>query len=85
MTSAEHIMHALGVASLCVFAGAGGLAAYAIASTISPNWRRMVEAYHGHPVPPAAPAIPPVASTPSRRGVGAAAAPAIRTIGRTHD
>lgn len=78
MTAADHIMHALGVASLCVFAGAGGLAVYAIAATIGPNWSRMVAAYRGHPVPPAAPAIPPVASIPSRRGVGAAAAPALQ-------
>ena len=48
-----------------------------IVITVAPNWHRMVAAYRGHPVPPAAPAIPPVASTPSRRSVGAAAAPAL--------
>jgi len=74
----NHAAHALGVLSLCVFAGAGGFSLYAMASTIAPNWRRMVDAYHGRPVSPAASATPHVARNPQRRGVEAAAAPALQ-------
>jgi len=47
------------------------IAVCTIVSTVAPNWHRMVAAYRGHPVNPAAPATPHVASTPSRRGVAA--------------
>jgi hypothetical protein len=59
---------------LAIFA----IAVLTIVRTVAPNWHRMVAAYRGHPVPPAAPATPHVASTPSRCGVGAAAAPAFQ-------
>lgn len=78
MTPTDHIEHALGVVSLLVFAGAGGFSVYAIVSTIAPSAGRIIDALHGRPVPPAAPATPHVASTPLRRGVGAAAAPALQ-------
>ena len=74
----NHAAHALGVLSLCVFAGAGGFSFYGMVATIAPNWRRMVDAYHGRPVSPAASATVGVARNPQRRGVEAAAAPAFR-------
>ena len=84
MTLTDNIEHALGAASLFVMASAGGYSVYAIAATVAPQWRRIVRLAAGNiepaiaPVPPAAPATPHVASTPSRRGVGAAAAPAFQ-------
>lgn len=78
MTAMDHAQHALGVLSLAVFAGAGGFSLYAMVATIAPNWRRMVDAYRGQPIPPAASATPHVARNPQRRGVEAAAAPAFR-------
>ena len=77
----DYAEHALGVLSLLVFAGAGGLSVYGMFVTIAPNVGRIVDALSGRPVTPAASATPHVASTPSRRGVEAAAAPAIRTRG----
>ena len=74
----NHAAHALGVLCLCVFAGAGGFSLYAIAVTIAPNWRRMVDAYNGRPDLPAASATVCVARIPQCRGVEAAAAPALR-------
>lgn len=78
MTVMDHAAHALGVLSLCVFAEAGLFSLYVIGKTIAPNWRRMVDAYHGHPVSPAASATVGVARNPQRRGVEAAAAPALQ-------
>jgi hypothetical protein len=74
----DHAQHALGVLSLAVFAGAGGFSLYAMVATIAPSWRRMVDAYHGRPVSPAASATPHVARNPQRRGVEAAAPPALQ-------
>lgn len=78
MSTVDHIERALGVVSLLVFAGAGCASIYAIVSTIAPSAGRIIDALYGRPVTPAAPATPHVASTPSRRGVEAVAAPAIQ-------
>ena len=57
------------------------IAIVTIVMTVAPNWHRMVAAYRGHPVPPAASSTPHVASTSPRIGVEAVAAPTIRLIG----
>lgn len=78
----DHVEHALGVLSLCVFAGAGGYAVHSIAATIAPQWRRITRLAAGNIEPAFAPSAasstPHVDSIPQRRGVEAAAAPAIQ-------
>ncbi len=74
----DHVEHALGVLCLYVFAGAGIASAVAIVATVVPKWRHMADAIYGRPVLPAASATPHVARIPSRRGVEAAAAPALQ-------
>jgi hypothetical protein len=77
MTALDHVQHALGVLSLTVLAGAGGFSLYAMVATIAPALPRMRAALRG-PVSPAASATPHVAPNPQRRGVEAAAAPALQ-------
>ncbi|MET0375983.1 MAG: hypothetical protein ABW128_17215 [Rhizorhabdus sp.] len=77
MTFMDHAQHALGVLSLTVFAGAGGFSLCAMVAPIAPARPRMRAVLRG-PVSPAASATVGVARIPQRRGVEAAAAPALQ-------
>lgn len=55
MTAADYIEQALGVASLAVIAGAGGLSVYAMLATIAPKWQRIKRLAAGHIEPSFAP------------------------------
>ena len=81
MNAVDYIHYALGWAFLI---GMLITALWSLWSSIAPNVGRIVAALYGRPVTPAAPATPHVASTPSHRDVGAAAAPATRLIGGTN-
>ncbi len=83
MTWNDHIAHALGVLSLCVFAGAGLASAYAIITTVVPQWRRISRLAMGHievlyPEPPAASDAPHASAFPQHRVDEAVAVPALQ-------
>lgn len=78
MTWTDHTAHALGVLSLCVFAGAGVVGLATIAATAVPQWRRIVDTLFGrHLETPAASDAPRASAFPQHRGDEAAAAPAL--------
>ena len=83
MTWGNHIAHGLGVLSLLIFAGAGIASAYAIVTTVVPQWRRIMRLAMGrievlYPDPQAASDAPHASAFPQRRGDEAAAAPALQ-------
>lgn len=87
----DHAAHVAGVLSLCVFAGAGIASAYAIVTTVVPEWRRIIRLAMGHievlyPEPQAASDAPHASAFPQRCGDDAAAAPALARAraGRSH-
>ena len=91
MTWLDHTERAMGVLSLCVFAGAGIASAYAIATTAVPQWRRILRLAMGrievlYHEPQAASDAPHASAFPQRRGDEAAAAPALARAraGRSH-
>jgi hypothetical protein len=57
------------------------IALWTLWTTIASNADRIVDALSGRPLPPAASVTLVVARTPSRRGVEAAAAPALQVRG----
>ncbi len=91
MTWIDHVAHAVGVLSLCVFAGAGIASAYAIATTVVPQWRRISRLAMGHievlyPEPQAASDAPRASALPQRPDVEVVGAPALARAraGRSH-
>jgi hypothetical protein len=91
MTWLDHAAHVAGVLSLCVIAGAGIAAAYAIATTVVPQWRRIIRLAMGrievlYPEPPAASDAPHASAFPQRHDVEVVAAPALARarVGRSH-
>lgn len=91
MTWLDHAALVAGVLSLCVFAGAGIASAYAIVTTVVPQWRRIMRLAMGrievlYPEPQAASDAPHASAFPQRPDVEVVAAPALARAraGRSH-
>ena len=91
MTWTDHVAHALGVLSLCIFAAAGITSAYAIVTMVVPQWRRIIRLAMGrievlYPEPQAASDAPHASAFPQHRIDEAVAVPALASAraGRSH-
>ena len=79
MSWTDHFMHSIGVLSLCVFAGAGALAARSLVTSIRPQWRRILRLAAGHiehAAPVASGTLSLVPTSPRPRAAEAGAGPA---------